>query len=1100
MADTARERSEKGGRTMRSKAFSSGVVALLVAGVLCLSLNAGWAGSGSGELENLAVRAPILLPIEQRGVVDCPGDLNEALPSRTVMQYIMNTFYKWQEYDLGAVNGKRRFCVVMQAPVRLRLSAGEAQALLSASRLGLESKPAPQAAVRPKAPGSRSKIRPVDRFLPWIKGGFSLDHVFGSDDRIRITTTTGFPWNTMCYTDSFYDFAEGRGSGCLVSPYMVLTAGHNVYLSLLGGYTNSIWITPGQTQLTENDPLILPFGEQDAFSWETNAEYIANENNEADYAAIFLEQPFSSITTFMPLVFNHTPSDISIAGYPMEVQGETESEALWLSQGRVSAVETRFLKFTLDVTQGNSGGPIWVTDTAGQRIVGVAARQDANTPPAWNGGPRLCTANQAIIEQWMQWRPPSPPPAPTNVQASDGSYTDRVLISWTDSAGATGYVVFLNTVNQSATAAQIGTVSASPFSDLSANPGTVYYYWVKAQNTVGDSPFSIGDSGYRAYEIPLWPTNLQASDGTYTDRVALTWTGSAGATGYKIFRNTVGNGATAVWIGTPAASPYADYTATPGRPYYYWVKATNPAGDSIYSNVDTGYRAFARPASPRNLAASDGTYTDRVALTWTGSAGATSYKVYRNTVGNGATAVQIGTASALSYADYTAAPGRPYYYWVKATGPGGDSSFSNVDTGYRAVRPASPRNLSATTYADRVVLSWTGSAGATSYKIYRNTSCNALTAVQIGAAPASPYSDYTATPGRPYYYWVKASNAAGDSPFSNPVIGYRAVRPTSPRNLSATDGTYTDRVVLSWTGSAGATSYKVYRNTSCNGATAVQIGTASTPTYSDSSGAQGMPYYYWVKASNVAGDSAFSNVDTGYRAFPRPPAPTGVSASDGTYSDHVVISWTPSAGAVGYKIFRHAHDTSATATQISIAVAPPFSDYSAGAGTLYYYWVKAYSAGGDSGFSLADCGWHGSVGSPTPLTVDGPILVGNIAPSFDSDWYSFAVAAAGFYDLNSFPGSLGDNEMNLYGPNDATRWIVRAYGPGSRILISLSPGTYYIQMSARVWGGAGTYAVRVRRIGGYVPALAHGWTMVDDSFPFALPPPALPLLQPPGPN
>jgi hypothetical protein len=189
---------------------------------------------------------------------------------------------------------------------------------------------------------------------------------------------------------------------------------------------------------------------------------------------------------------------------------------------------------------------------------------------------------------------PQPPSAPTNVSASDGTYTDRVRLTWTASSGATGYKVFRHTSNNSSGAQQIGTSTASQYDDTTAVVGTTYWYWVKAYNSAGDSGFSNGDSGFVSAptpQPPSAPTSVSASDGTYTDRVRLSWTASSGATGYKVFRNTSNNSSGAQQIGTSTASQYDDTTAVVGTTYWYWVKAYNSAGDSGFSNGDSGYVA-----------------------------------------------------------------------------------------------------------------------------------------------------------------------------------------------------------------------------------------------------------------------------------------------------------------------------------------------------------------------------------------------------------------------------------------------------------------------------------------------------------------------------
>ncbi len=88
---------------------------------------------------------------------------------------------------------------------------------------------------------------------------------------------------------------------------------------------------------------------------------------------------------------------------------------------------------------------------------------------------------------------------------------------------------------------------------------------------------------------PPRPANLQASDGTYSDRVQLDWDASSGATSYRVYRADSEISAKSL-LGNPTTNSFADTTATPGQTYYYWVRACNAAGCSVLSVSDTGWR------------------------------------------------------------------------------------------------------------------------------------------------------------------------------------------------------------------------------------------------------------------------------------------------------------------------------------------------------------------------------------------------------------------------------------------------------------------------------------------------------------------------------
>jgi len=91
----------------------------------------------------------------------------------------------------------------------------------------------------------------------------------------------------------------------------------------------------------------------------------------------------------------------------------------------------------------------------------------------------------------------------------------------------------------------------------------------------------------------LAPTNVQASDGAYNDRVRVTWSVVSGANLYEIYRATVSTASSATLIGTSQSETYDDTTGVASTLYYYWVKATNSDNGKTgpISQYDSGYVA-----------------------------------------------------------------------------------------------------------------------------------------------------------------------------------------------------------------------------------------------------------------------------------------------------------------------------------------------------------------------------------------------------------------------------------------------------------------------------------------------------------------------------
>ena len=84
--------------------------------------------------------------------------------------------------------------------------------------------------------------------------------------------------------------------------------------------------------------------------------------------------------------------------------------------------------------------------------------------------------------------------------------------------------------------------------------------------------------------------SISASDGTYINKVRVTWSAVAGATGYEVWRAAANAVNSAYPLCSVTATNTDDGSAMPGRRYYYWVRAKNASGPSeFFSNADIGY-------------------------------------------------------------------------------------------------------------------------------------------------------------------------------------------------------------------------------------------------------------------------------------------------------------------------------------------------------------------------------------------------------------------------------------------------------------------------------------------------------------------------------
>ncbi len=381
--------------------------------------------------------------------------------------------------------------------------------------------------------------------------------------------------------------------------------------------------------------------------------------------------------------------DISPPGTPVGPSTGVIGKSYTYSTGGAISNYGDQVRYLFDWGDGSSSGWLSVGQTKASKSWG---KEGSYNIQVW----ARCANHTSIPISWSEpfgvtiYSPPSPP---TNVSASDGAYVDKVQVTWAapPSPGPISYYTVYRATSTSNWVQKnaLGTTADTFFNDTTAAPGKIYYYWVKATYAYGTSGFSVFNTGSRSDGKPGAPTNVSASDGTYTDKVEVKWDASVSPGGpisyYTVYRATsTSNYVQKTALGTTADTFFNDTTAAPSKMYYYWVKATNTYGTSGFSAFNTGSRSDGRPPAPTNVSASDGTYPDKVQITWTASPWATSYTVYRATSTYSWVAkTNLGTTAETFFNDTMATPNKIYYYWVKASNDYGTSGFSAYDKGNR---------------------------------------------------------------------------------------------------------------------------------------------------------------------------------------------------------------------------------------------------------------------------------------------------------------------------------------------------------------------------------------------------------------------------------
>jgi fibronectin type 3 domain-containing protein len=378
----------------------------------------------------------------------------------------------------------------------------------------------------------------------------------------------------------------------------------------------------------------------------------------------------------------------------------------------------------------------------------------------------------------------TPPTAPTSPTATAASST-QINVSWTastDNVGVTGYRVERCQGAGCTSFSQVGTPTATSFSDTALAASTTYLYRIRATDAAGlfsgySTTVSATTQAAPDTTPPTAPTSPAATAASST-QINVSWTASTdnvGVTGYRVER-CQGAGCTSfAQVGTPTATSFSDTGLTASTTYLYRIRATDAAGlFSVYSATVSATTQAApdttAPTAPASLTATPS--GSQVALSWaaaTDNVGVTSYSIERCT-GAGCTGfAPLGSSVSTSYTDTTVAAATTYRYQVRATDAAGNwggyspaASASIQDSS----PPSAPTGLTVTPGTTTMALTWLPSSdnvGVTGYAVERcqGAGCATSTYLQIAFVTGTTFTDTGLFAGVTYGYRVRAQDAAG---------------------------------------------------------------------------------------------------------------------------------------------------------------------------------------------------------------------------------------------------------------------------------------------------------------------------------------------------
>jgi hypothetical protein len=469
-------------------------------------------------------------------------------------------------------------------------------------------------------------------------------------------------------------------------------------------------------------------------------------------------------------------------------------------------------------------------------------------------------------------------------------------------------------------------------------------------------------------EQNIGATSLVAPADGSTDNILeprLVWMAVAGATGYHVQVSTTSDFSKIV-LDSGVTDTFVVVTGLAYKTIYYWRVQVHDATSSSDWTTHRAFTTIVEPQTPVVVLPKDNMtgQPTTLLLVWNSASGAASYYVQvASDTGFAAIVATDSTLADTSKVIHNLSYNNTYFWRVRSRNPGGASAWTTIRRFTTIIEPQTPTvvlpNDTAQGQPTSLKLIWNSAAGAASYfvMVASDTGFTAIVAVDSTLADTSKVVSNLLN-STVYYWRVKSKNPGGASAwtamrsFTTIVAAPKVPGPSSPVS-GATNQQLS--LVLTWNKVPDASGYYLQVTTDIAFANIVIQDSVLTDTSKSIAGlANGVLYYWRVKAKNDGGTSAWSNL-SGFTTFAAvPQRPVLSSPADGAADQTIplTVSWTKATGAASYHLQMATDSGFVALGVVDSALADTLKSVGGLANNTKYFWrVRAKNPVGVSSWS-----------------------------------------------------------------------------------------------------------------------------------------------------